>query len=128
VCLIRYNCQNELQFVGCWQGSVVSTVTRLSAGQFRFKSESWQRQEIYIFSKTCRLALRLMQPPVQWVLGSLSLWVKWPVCEAINSPLSNAKVKNDWCQLPPLCALMACIGDSFILTFTEAREVDPRQM
>jgi hypothetical protein len=71
VCLIRYtfNFQNELQFVG-WQDGLISTVTRLYTVQFRVKSESQRQQEIYIFSKTCRLAVRLMQPPVQWVLGS----------------------------------------------------------
>jgi len=60
--------------------------------------------------------------------GSLSLWVKWPVCEAIHSPPSNAKVKNEWCQTLPLCAFMTCIGDNFILIFSEAREVDLRKM
>jgi len=110
VCLIRYNVQNELQFVG-WQDGVVSTVTRLLAGQFRFKSESWQRQEFYIFSKTCRLALWLMQPPLQWMLGSLSLWVTWPMCEANHSPPSDDKVKNEWFQPLPLCAFVVFIGD-----------------
>jgi hypothetical protein len=65
---------------------------------------------------------------VQWVLGFLSLWVKWPVFEAIHSPPSNAKVKNEWCQPLPLCAFMVYIGDNFILTFSEAHEVDLRKI
>jgi hypothetical protein len=34
------------------------------------------------------------QPPVQWVLGALSLGVKWLGHEADHSLPSNAKVKN----------------------------------
>jgi len=34
------------------------------------------------------------QSPIQWVQRSLSLWVKWPGCEADHSPPSIAEVKN----------------------------------
>jgi hypothetical protein len=34
------------------------------------------------------------QPPVQWVLGTLSPKVKYQVCKAHLSPPSSAKAKN----------------------------------
>jgi len=36
------------------------------------------------------------QPLIQWVLGTLSLGVKWPRREADHSPPSGAEVKNAW--------------------------------
>jgi hypothetical protein len=36
----------------------------------------------------------LICPPLQWVLGVLSLEVKWLGCEADHSPQSSAKVKE----------------------------------
>jgi hypothetical protein len=36
------------------------------------------------------------QPPIQWVLGALSLGVKRPGREADHSPPSSAEVKNVW--------------------------------
>jgi hypothetical protein len=47
-------------------------------------------------SKSCRPALRLMQRAVQWLLGTLSVEVKWAGCGADCSPPSNVKVKNEW--------------------------------
>jgi hypothetical protein len=41
-------------------------------------------------------ALGPTQPPIQWVLGALSLGVKQPGCEADNSPPSSAEGKNTW--------------------------------
>jgi len=41
-----------------------------------------------------RLALRPTQPPIQWVLGALSLGVKQSGLEADHSPPSSAKVKE----------------------------------
>jgi hypothetical protein len=43
-----------------------------------------------------RPALGPTQPPIQWVLGALSLGVKRPWCEADHSPPPNAEVKNMW--------------------------------
>jgi len=44
------------------------------------------------------------QPPIHWVRGALSLWVKWPCYEAHHSPPSSAEVKNAWnyTSIPPL--------------------------
>jgi hypothetical protein len=38
------------------------------------------------------------QPPIQWVPGALSLWVKQPGREADHSPPSSAEVK-EWVEL-----------------------------
>jgi len=37
---------------------------------------------ILIFFTSSRLALRLTQPPIQWVPGALTPGVEWPGCEA----------------------------------------------
>jgi hypothetical protein len=44
------------------------------------------------------------QPPIQWVLGALSLGVKQNGCEADNSPPTSAKVKKAWVYtfIPPI--------------------------
>jgi hypothetical protein len=42
------------------------------------------------------LALGPTQPPIQWVLGALSLGVKRPGREADHSPPSSAEDKNAW--------------------------------
>jgi hypothetical protein len=36
------------------------------------------------------------QPPIQWVLGAISLAVKWQGLEADHSPPTSAKVKKIW--------------------------------
>jgi hypothetical protein len=38
--------------------------------------DSWWGQDLFSFAAVSRLALGLTQPPVQWVLGALSLGVK----------------------------------------------------
>jgi hypothetical protein len=40
--------------------------------------DSWQEHEIFLFSTASRPVLGPTQPPIQWVLGALSLGVKWP--------------------------------------------------
>jgi predicted membrane channel-forming protein YqfA (hemolysin III family) len=51
---------------------------------------------IFIFTTTSRTALGPMQPPIQWVPGTLSLGVKQLGHEADHSLPSSAKVKNAW--------------------------------
>jgi hypothetical protein len=58
--------------------------------------ESWQELGILLFATASRLGLGPTQPPIQQVLVSLSLGVKWPGREADHSPLSIAEVKNVW--------------------------------
>jgi hypothetical protein len=70
----------------------------LWAGWPRFDSQ--QGQEIFLFSTVFRLALEPTQPPIQWVLGTLSLGVKWQGHEADHSFPSIAEVKNDGAIFP----------------------------
>jgi hypothetical protein len=50
--------------------------------------------EIFIFTTVSRTALGPTQPPIQWVLGAISLRVKRPDREADHSPPSSAEVKE----------------------------------
>jgi hypothetical protein len=65
------------------------------------------RARIFLFTMS-RPALGLTQPPIQWLLGALSLGVKWPGHEADHSIPSRAKVKNVWSHTstPPYIFLM----------------------
>jgi hypothetical protein len=49
---------------------------------------------IFLFTTASRMALVSTQPPIQWVLGAVSLGVKRPVREAGHSPPSSAEVKE----------------------------------
>jgi len=69
-------------------GRSVSIVTRLQDGWLWF--DSWQGQGFYLLTIAFTPALGPTQPPIQWVLGVLSLPIKQPGCEADNSPPSNA--------------------------------------
>jgi len=51
---------------------------------------------IFLFTTASRMVLETTQPPIQWLIGALTLGVKWPGCEADHSPLPSAKVKNAW--------------------------------
>jgi hypothetical protein len=48
----------------------------------------------YVFTTASRTALGFTQPPIQWVLGALSLGVKRPGNEADHSLPSSAEVKE----------------------------------
>jgi hypothetical protein len=56
--------------------------------------DSWHGQEIFLFSIVSRPALRPTQPPMQWLLGALSLGIKQQRREADHSPPSITEVKN----------------------------------
>ena len=49
----------------------------------------------YVFTKTCKLALKPIQPPIQWVPVALSPGVKRSVPEADHSPITRAEIKNE---------------------------------
>jgi hypothetical protein len=59
-------------------------------------SDFRRRLGIFLFTAESRTALGSTQPPIQWVPGALSLWVKRPGREADHSRLSSAEVKNAW--------------------------------
>jgi hypothetical protein len=46
------------------------------------------------FSTSSRLALELTQPPIQWVLGTLSSGIKWLEREDDHSLPASAEVKD----------------------------------
>jgi hypothetical protein len=54
--------------------------------------DSQHEQKIFLFTSASILALRPIQPPIQWVPGTPSLGVKWSRPEADHSLLSNAMV------------------------------------
>jgi hypothetical protein len=54
--------------------------------------DSWQGQEVLLFSKECRMAQGPIHYPVQWLLG-----VKWLGCGADHSQTSPAKVMEVYC-------------------------------
>jgi hypothetical protein len=56
--------------------------------------DSLRRLGIFLFTTASRKALGPTQPPIYWVLGALSLGVKWPGHEADHSPPSRAEVKE----------------------------------
>jgi hypothetical protein len=64
--------------------------------------DSWHRK-VCLFSKTSRLTLQPTRPPIQWVVGVLSLEVKQPGHEADHSVPSCDKVMNQssYTPIPP---------------------------
>jgi hypothetical protein len=58
--------------------------------------DSQRRLGIFLFTTVSSTALGLTQPLNQWVLGALSMGVKWLGHEADHSTPSGAKVKNAW--------------------------------
>jgi hypothetical protein len=77
--------------------SSVGVVTRLRCGRPSF--DSWQVQEIFVFSIYSRPALGSNQPPIQWALAARFLRVKRQGREADHSPPSNVK---NFGAIPPL--------------------------
>jgi hypothetical protein len=64
--------------------------------------DSWQGQKIFLFSMKSRLALGPTQPPIRWILGTLSSGVKHLGHEADHLPPSSAQIKNGGAMLPLL--------------------------
>jgi hypothetical protein len=78
---------------------------------------------LFLFAITSKPALGSTQPPIHWVPGTLSLWVKRPVREADHSPLSSAKVKEGmelYIHSPNMsswCGASLSTGTSLTFTF-----------
>jgi hypothetical protein len=66
---------------------------------------AWAVEGLFLFTTLSRLALSHIPFPTHWVLGSFSLGVTWPGCEADQSPPSSAEVQNLWycTSSPPVC-------------------------
>jgi len=56
----------------------------------------------FLFTTASRPSLESTQPLIQWILGTLSMGVKWVGHEADYSHSFSAEVKNAWCKLLPL--------------------------
>jgi hypothetical protein len=54
------------------------------------------RVRIFLFSTSSRSALEPTQPPIQWVTGALSPWIKREGREADNSSPVSTEVKKMW--------------------------------
>jgi len=65
-------------------------------------------REILLFTTASGTDLGPTHPPIQWVLGSLSLRVKQLGREADHAPLSSAEVRNEWSHIftSPICLLL----------------------
>jgi len=75
-------------FWGSWDSSVI-VVTKQRAGRL----DSRQRQEIFVFSETSKLARGLAQPPTKGYGGEgACLWTKWPGREAGHLLPSSAEI------------------------------------
>ena len=70
-------------------------------------NHSWCKS---VFSKTSRLALGPAQPSIQWVLGALSLGVKWTV-HGLTTDL-HLVLRLRWVELCLLYAFIACTKTS----------------
>jgi hypothetical protein len=78
--------------------------------------------ESFLFTTASRTALEPTQPPIQWLLRTLSLWVKRPGREADHSPPSSVEVKNAWSytSAPQYVFMALCLvkhRDNFTFTF-----------
>jgi hypothetical protein len=79
------------------RGSVEAGMAQWSrAGLWAVRSGFNSRQGLqnFLFTTASRPALRPTQPPIQWVLGALSLGVKRPGRKSDHSPPSSAEVKE----------------------------------
>jgi len=62
----------------------------------------------FFFATVSGPGLGFTQLPLHWVLGALSLVLKWQRRETDVSPLSTAEVKNGWsCASTPQYIFMA---------------------
>jgi hypothetical protein len=60
------------------------------------QSSSPGKREIFLLSMSSRPVLGPTHPPLQWVLGALSLGVGWLRHEAHHSPPTSAEFENVW--------------------------------
>lgn len=84
--------------------SSVETVTGLWAEHPTSLFNSQQERTVYLLFNTSSLALKLIKPPIQWVLWKFSLNVKWWRPEDTHSLLPSVEVKVSGAVPPsPIC-------------------------
>ena len=87
-------------------GDVANIVTNVQAGQSRNHGLT---PGSGLFSKTSRLALAPIQPPIQWVLGIFYLGVNGQEHKGDNLWLASPKIQSQWSNNSnPPCASMVC--------------------
>jgi hypothetical protein len=81
-------------------------VTSIQAGQSRNHGLT---PGSVLFSKTSRLALAPIQPPIQWVLGIFYMGVNGQEHESDNLPLASPKIQSEWSNnSTPPCTSIVC--------------------
>ena len=80
--------------------------------------DSRQKQEIFVFPRTSKPALKPTHLPTPRIPGVLSPVVKRPRREANHSPPPGAEAGNEWSytSAPPIC-LHGVDEDNFTLVF-----------
>ena len=67
-------------------------------------AQFWAAARVFLFSKASRLALGILQPPIQWVPDTLSPWTtQMRICSCDHSATSSTEVTNAWSYIstPP---------------------------
>jgi len=67
-------------------------------------AQFWAGARVFLFSKASRLALGLLQPPIQWAPDTLSPWTtQMRTCSCDHSATSSTEVTNAWSYIstPP---------------------------
>jgi len=82
-------------------------------GGLRFNC--WYGQEIFLFSKTFRLALGPTQPPVQWVTWTLSPGVKQAICAVDHLSHLVLWLKRSGSISVNPHAVIACIVTTYLM-------------
>jgi hypothetical protein len=96
--------------------SVVGIATGCGLDDTRGRSSSPGKVKNFLFSTSSRPVLGSTQPPIQWLPGTLSPWVKRQGREADNSPQSGAQVKKMWIYTStPTYAFMKYCLISYVL-------------
>jgi hypothetical protein len=61
-----------------------------------------------------RPVLRPTQPPIQWLMGTLSPGVRWPWCECDHSPPTSAEVKKTWIYTSTIAYAFVAQGQFYL--------------
>jgi hypothetical protein len=87
------------KLLSCYKNSVVGVATGYGMDDRGGRRSSLGTVKNFLFSTTSIPALRLTQPPSQWVPGGLTPGLKRPGREADHSPPTSADVKKMWTSI-----------------------------